>query len=116
MFYSFQNRNDTSGEYLDYLATLEHLWNVADRHYLITDLRYRGNSYIDAETRNRGVSLGSEWRIYVEDQLSLTTRADLNYDWQRAPQQSARDEDRVFQHWSWNFSVGLAYDLERVLF
>jgi hypothetical protein len=116
LVYSFRNIDAAASENLDLMATLEHLWNVADRHYLVTHLRYRGNSFIDSETRNRGVSLGSEWRIYVEDQLSLTTRADLDYDWQRSPIQPAGGEDGVNQRWNWGFSVGLTYDLQRVLF
>jgi len=102
--------------------SLVHLWTIADRYRLDTVLDFVG-SYLE---RNNDVSriierdfrteLGSTFRIFLEDNMSLVASirgANAHgYD----DLQDQVDTKRYSRIWDWSYGIGIEYYLDRVLY
>jgi hypothetical protein len=109
--YDFNDRNEEHLETGAIHAELGHLWNLADRHLLENTLTYDGDAYITEGGREKAALYELTLTTYLEDRLSLNTGGNLGYAWRRS---EASGDESIF--WTWNFSVGLTYHLDRVLF
>jgi len=96
------------------LLALTHLWVLADRVYWSTYLQGQF-SYLEYDTapgtvRQRDLTLGTTYSIYVEDRMTLEPNARLG--WTRIGTADAGS----LEHVTWGLGVGFSYDLENALF
>lgn len=96
------------------LLTLAHLWVLADRVYWNTYLQgqfsYLEHDSAPSTVRQREVTLGTSYSIYVEDRMTLEPNALVG--WTRI---GTADSGSV-EHFTWTLGVGFSYDLENALF
>ncbi len=107
--YRISNYNNNESQYGELRGSLGHLWNIADRHLWENTINAGGNSRIESEIRTRTVDYQSVLTTYIEDRLSLQTRINARYSWRKS-------DPGVNHGWSWGYSLGLVYHLDRVLF
>jgi hypothetical protein len=111
--YSFYNTNFQGEEYASLLASLSHLWNVADRHLWTNSLSYDGDSRIHGEAREKDVRLSSAWTMAIEDQLSLRANLGTHYSWGRTQSDDPVPSDDIRTGWNWGFGISVVYHLDR---
>lgn len=107
--YVWANSNERTNDRGSADVTLAHLWNLTDRYLLETALDYRGSSEIQQNVDQQRASLGTNFHIFLEDQLSLYVNANATYNWDKWG-------DRENLAWNWSYGVGLLYHLDRAIF
>ncbi len=91
------------------IANFSHLWNVADRVQWINSGRYNGNLGLSDEVDRHQAVVGSTFRFFIEDQISLMAGVEGQYRWKK-------DEAYTVQAWDFQYQLGLQYHIDRVLF
>jgi hypothetical protein len=124
----YPEREDVSTreDYLRGEFSIQHLWTVADRYRLDTSLGFSGR-YSEAERddlrsirRDLETRLGSSFRMFVEDNLSLVaslqgSNAQIDAETTGGSQPDIEGE-QYRRAWRWSYRVGLEYYLDRFLY
>ncbi len=105
--YRWMNQEDAAAERATFEVSGNHLWSLADRYLLETQLRYALANSIEAERRLQDVAWSSSLNVYFEDQVSLLATVGAHYDGNRV----FTDE---YTGWSWSYQLGLTYKLDRL--
>jgi len=91
-------------------GTGEYLWNLTDRYTWTTVMFYDSDAMIDdSASRAKVAGLETNFRVWVEDQVSLYAGVNGQYRW------TARGDDETLS-WNWGYRMGLEYHLDRWLF
>ena len=88
---------------------LSYLWLLTDRHRLEADLGMNLYSRVSDGSRTRRLDMECRFYSRLEDRVSLLARVQGQYFWDRS---WTSDEDFA---WTFNYSLGLVYTLDRWL-
>ena len=102
--------------------SLAHLWTIADRYRLDTALDFVG-SYNERKNdvrrlieRDFRTELVSEFRVFLEDNMSLVANIRGSNAHGYDDLQDQIDTERYSRAWNWSYGIGLEYYLDRVLY
>ena len=103
-------------------VSLDHLWTIADRYrwdnFLTfrTDDRDLTSSVAHYKDRSYVTTLGSEFRIFVENRMAVVASVTgENRQQYLEPTEASGNED-YWRAWSWTYGLGLEYRLDSFLY
>jgi hypothetical protein len=101
---------------------LAHLWTIADRYRWDNSLTFRTGYVEDVSPANETVrrdyvtTLGSEFRVFVEDRLAVLASIRGENDHQYAELVEPSNLEQYRRRWAWTYGIGLEYRLDSYLY